>query len=154
MGRALPQRAIGFQACFFVGVDPPQVFDTQRGRGENYDVLHNFLQEWLSDRSCLETYHEMQRHRICAAPVLDPEQMANSPHLRDRDFLGFSEAVTEARGELLGRDLPSRSEFSFSTSLMSKSARRPSSDAFLDLKNQSKLNLRGIQPMSRVDGEA
>ena len=80
--------------------------------------------------------------------------VVGAERLRDRDFLGFSEAVTDARGELLGRDLPSRSEFSFSTSLMSKSARRPSSDALRLLKNQSKLNLRGNQPMSRVDGEA
>ena len=80
--------------------------------------------------------------------------VVGAERLRDLDFLGFSEAVTDARGELLGRDLPSRSEFSFSTSLMSKSARRPSSDALRLLKNQSKLNLRGNQPMSRVDGEA
>ena len=56
--------------------------------------------------------------------------VVGAERLRDRDFLGFSEAVTDARGELLGRDLPSRSLFSFSTSLISKSARRPSSDAF------------------------
>merc|ERR1719217_1592693 len=71
--------------------------------------------------------------------------VVGAERLRDRDFLGFSEAVTDARGELLGRLRPSRSLFSFSTSLMSKSARRPSSDAFLDLKNQSKLNCHALR---------
>ena len=80
--------------------------------------------------------------------------VVGAERLRDRDFFGFSLAVTEALGEDFGRERPSKSEFSFSTNLMSRSARRPSSDAFLDLKNQSKLNLRGNQPMSRVDGEA
>jgi len=75
-----------------------ELFDSQRGRGENYDVLHGFLQEWLADRSCLETYHEMQQHRICAAPVLDPAQMAASPHLRERAF--FAPVEHSAAGTL------------------------------------------------------
>merc|ERR1712182_43640 len=66
--------------------------------------------------------------------------VVGAERLRDRDFFGFSEAVTLPLGEDFGRERPSKSEFSFSTNLMSKSARRPSSDAFLDLKNQSKLN--------------
>jgi crotonobetainyl-CoA:carnitine CoA-transferase CaiB-like acyl-CoA transferase len=74
------------------------LFGTQRGRGENYDVLHNFLQEWLADRDCFETYHAMQAHRICAAPVLDPEAMAESPHLQER---GFFAEVEHARAGVL-----------------------------------------------------
>ena len=71
--------------------------------------------------------------------------VVGAERLRDRDFLGFSEAVTEALGDDFGRERPSKSEFSFSTNLMSKSARRPSSDAFLDLKNQSKLNCQALR---------
>merc|ERR1711937_608023 len=71
--------------------------------------------------------------------------VVGAERLRDRDFFGFSEAVTLALGEDFGRERPSRSLFSFSTSLMSKSARRPSSDAFLDLKNQSKLNCHALR---------
>ena len=71
--------------------------------------------------------------------------VVGAERLRDRDFLGFSEAVTLARGDDFGRERPSKSLFSFSTSLMSKSARRPSSDAFLDLKNQSKLNCQAFR---------
>ena len=82
--------------------------------------------------------------RASASSVVGAER------LRDRDFLGFSEAVTDARGELLGRERPSRSLFSFSTSLMSKSARRPSSDAFRDLKNQSKLNCQALRISTRM----
>jgi len=75
-----------------------EIFDTQRGRGENYDVLHGLLQEWLAERDCFETYHAMQRQRICAAPVLDPATMADSPHLAERRF--FSD-VAHARAGVL-----------------------------------------------------
>ena len=76
--------------------------------------------------------------------------VVGAERLRDRDFFGFSLAVTEALGEDFGRERPSKSEFSFSTNLMSKSARRPSSDAFLDLKNQSKLNCHALRISTRM----
>jgi hypothetical protein len=71
--------------------------------------------------------------------------VVGAERLRDRDFFGFSLAVTEALGEDFGRERPSKSEFSFSTNLMSRSARRPSSDAFRLLKNQSKLNCHALR---------
>ena len=69
----------------------------------------------------------------------------------ERDFLGLSAAdAVEARGELFGRERPSKSEFSFSTNLMSRSAQRPSSDAFRLLKNQSKLNCQALRISTRM----
>ena len=76
--------------------------------------------------------------------------VVGAERLRDRDFFGFSLAVTEALGDDFGRDRPSKSEFSFSTNLMSRSARRPSSDAFRDLKNQSKLNCQALRISTRI----
>ena len=71
-------------------------------------------------------------------------------HPTSTRFFGFSLAVTEALGDDFGRERPSKSEFSFSTNLMSRSARRPSSDAFLDLKNQSKLNCQALRISTRM----
>ena len=63
-----------------------EIFDTPRGRAENHDVLHGFVQEWLAERSVDETYHAMQAERICAAPVLTPARVAASPHLQAREL--------------------------------------------------------------------
>ena len=75
--------------------------------------------------------------------------VVGAERLRDRDFFGLLGGRALALGKTWAASGRLKSEFSFSTNLMSRSARRPSSDAFRDLKNQSKLNLRGNQPMSR-----
>ncbi|MGH0031896.1 MAG: CaiB/BaiF CoA transferase family protein [Myxococcota bacterium] len=63
-----------------------EVFATNLDRARNHDVVHGFVQEWLADKPVLETYHELQRHRICASPVMSLAQMAASEHLVAREF--------------------------------------------------------------------
>ena len=75
-----------------------EVFATVRERSKNHDVVHNFVQEWLAEQSAALMYHEMQKHRICAAPVLSLAQIAESQHLQDRDF--FSEVTHNGAGRL------------------------------------------------------
>jgi crotonobetainyl-CoA:carnitine CoA-transferase CaiB-like acyl-CoA transferase len=74
------------------------VFSTSQGRSENHDLVHGFVQEWLAEKSVFETYHEMQKHRICAAPVMGPAEMAVSEHLLARDF--FVEVEHPGAGRL------------------------------------------------------
>ncbi|MDG2334698.1 MAG: CoA transferase [Myxococcota bacterium] len=63
-----------------------EVFATSQGRSENHDLVHGFIQEWLAETSVLEIYHELQKHRICAAPIMGPAEMAGSEHLLAREF--------------------------------------------------------------------
>lgn len=63
-----------------------EVFETQRGRGENGDLIHSFIQEWLAERKVFDTWHELQANRVCAAPVLHLAQMEASEQLNARDF--------------------------------------------------------------------
>jgi crotonobetainyl-CoA:carnitine CoA-transferase CaiB-like acyl-CoA transferase len=73
-----------------------EVFATPPDRARNFDILHSFVQEWLADRSAFETYHELQRHRICAAPVMSLGQIAESEHLKARD--AFTEVEHSGAG--------------------------------------------------------
>jgi crotonobetainyl-CoA:carnitine CoA-transferase CaiB-like acyl-CoA transferase len=75
-----------------------EVFATPVGRGENQDILHDFVQEWVSGWTVDALYHEAQKRRICVAPVLSVEQMAASPHLRARGF--FAEVRHARAGDL------------------------------------------------------
>jgi crotonobetainyl-CoA:carnitine CoA-transferase CaiB-like acyl-CoA transferase len=75
-----------------------EVFETLLGRAQNHDILHTFVQEWLADQSVLQVYHEMQRLRICAAPVLSCAQLSESEHLRAREF--FCEVSHSGAGRL------------------------------------------------------
>ena len=63
-----------------------ELFATSKGRSENFDLIHGFIQEWLAETSVLEIYHELQKHRICAAPIMGPAEMAESEHLGAREF--------------------------------------------------------------------
>ena len=75
-----------------------EVFSTMLGRAQNQDILHNFVQEWLAGQSAFEIYQEMQKHRICAAPVMGLGQMSESEHLNAREF--FTEVEHSGAGRL------------------------------------------------------
>jgi crotonobetainyl-CoA:carnitine CoA-transferase CaiB-like acyl-CoA transferase len=75
-----------------------EVFETALGRAQNHDILHTFVQEWLAQQSVFDAYHEMQKHRICAAPVMGFEQMSESQHLAAREF--FSDVTHSGAGRL------------------------------------------------------
>ena len=55
-----------------------EVFATVPGRADNHDVVHSFVQEWLAEKSANLVYHEMQEHRVCAAPVMSLAQISES----------------------------------------------------------------------------
>ncbi|MCP5040529.1 MAG: hypothetical protein GY944_05825, partial [bacterium] len=75
-----------------------EVFATPRGRGENQDMLHHFIQEWLTARSAFEVFHQLQRNRVCAAPVMSLTQIAESEQLQARAF--FAEVEHTGAGRL------------------------------------------------------
>ena len=79
-----------------------EVFRNGIERGRNQDILHTFLREWFAERSAIDVYHELQRERVCAAPVLDLAQMASSPHLTARDFFRDVEHPRAGRVTYLG----------------------------------------------------
>lgn len=75
-----------------------EVFATPRGRSENQDLIHQFIQEWLAEQPVFDAFHALQANRVCAAPVMSLEQMANAEHLLERAF--FSEVEHETAGPL------------------------------------------------------
>jgi len=85
-----------------------EVFATPQGRSENHDLVHGFIQEWLAEKSLLEIYHAMQKHRICAAPVMGPAEMAESEHLLAREF--FADVEHRGAGRLRHLAPPARTE--------------------------------------------
>jgi len=76
-----------------------EVFASQRGRGENQDLVHQFVQEWLAEQEVFEAFHKLQAHRVCAAPVMRLAQIADSEHLAARDF--FAEVEHEEAGRVV-----------------------------------------------------
>jgi len=75
-----------------------EVFETMLGRAQNHDILHTFVQEWLAERSVYDVYHEMQKHRICASPVMSFQQISESEHLEAREV--FSDVSHSGAGRL------------------------------------------------------
>lgn len=73
-------------------------FATQPDRAENQDMVHMFVQEFVSQWQAMDLYHAAQRHRICVAPVMDLRQLQDNEHLRARNF--FSTIVQPTLGEL------------------------------------------------------
>jgi len=67
------------------------IFADQASRAENQDMVHSMVQEFVSEWEADALYHAAQERRICAAPVLTTGQMADSPHLRAREFFNSIE---------------------------------------------------------------
>ena len=64
-----------------------ETFLDQPSRAENQDLVHTFIQEFVSEWTVDELYHAAQAHRICVAPVLTVAQMASNEHLLARNFM-------------------------------------------------------------------
>jgi len=61
-------------------------FADQPARNENQDLVHMFVQEFVSKWTAEDLYHAAQKHRICVAPVFTLDQLANNEHLAARSF--------------------------------------------------------------------
>ncbi|MEM7278323.1 MAG: CoA transferase [Pseudomonadota bacterium] len=62
------------------------LLQAQPDRAENQDIVHQFLQDFVSEWTADELYHAAQKHNICVAPVMTVAQMADNKHLRARHF--------------------------------------------------------------------
>lgn len=63
-----------------------EVFSTPAGRNQNQDVIHTFLEEFISGWNTFDLYHAAQKHRICFAPVMTFDNLATDRHLDQRRF--------------------------------------------------------------------
>ena len=63
-----------------------EIFNDMQSRGENRDLVHSLIGEFISQWKTMDLYHASQEHRICFAPVMTFEQLANDRHLAHRDF--------------------------------------------------------------------
>lgn len=63
-----------------------ELFENRLARGQNFDALQAFLQEWCREQSVQELYDAAQRRRIPFAPVSTMGDLLASPHLKARGF--------------------------------------------------------------------
>ena len=73
-------------------------FAGQGERSENEDLVHMFVQEFVSGWRAHDLYHRAQAERICIAPVMSLPELAANEHLRARGFfveVGDGEARME-----------------------------------------------------------
>jgi crotonobetainyl-CoA:carnitine CoA-transferase CaiB-like acyl-CoA transferase len=66
-------------------------FKDDISRGNNGDELCAVMQQWCDERTMAECVDVLEGARIPAAPVLDPEQVAENPHVRETRMLRYVE---------------------------------------------------------------
>ena len=83
-----------------------ELFATRLARGQNFDALQVFLQEWCREQSVQELYEAAQRRRVPFAPVSTMGDLLASPHLRARGF--FATLAHPAAGDVTMPGAPYR----------------------------------------------
>ena len=63
-----------------------EIFKDPFVRAENWDVLKTYLDEWMRGWTVQDLFEAGQERRICFAPVLSMETMAQQEQLKARNF--------------------------------------------------------------------
>jgi crotonobetainyl-CoA:carnitine CoA-transferase CaiB-like acyl-CoA transferase len=63
-----------------------EIFANRLSRGENWDALRIFLEEWAREQRVTDVYQAAQRRRIPFAPVSTMGDLLSSDHLKTRGF--------------------------------------------------------------------
>lgn len=74
------------------------IFKDRVTRGQNYDALFPFLQEWAANWKVADLYKAAQERRICFAPVNAMADLFASTHLGAREF--FTQVSHQVAGTL------------------------------------------------------
>ena len=75
-----------------------EIFEDRVVRGQNYDALVPFLQEFAAEWTVADLYKAGQERRICMAPVNTMADLLASAHLKAREF--FVEIGHQVAGTL------------------------------------------------------
>jgi crotonobetainyl-CoA:carnitine CoA-transferase CaiB-like acyl-CoA transferase len=75
-----------------------EIFKDRVTRGQNYDALLPFLQEWAAEWKVKDLYRAGQERRICFAPVNMMSDLFESAHLKAREF--FTQIGHQVAGTL------------------------------------------------------
>ena len=75
-----------------------EIFKDRVARGQNYDALFPFLQEWAANWKVADLYRAAQERRICFAPVNAMADLFASAHLKAREF--FTQISHQVAGNL------------------------------------------------------
>jgi crotonobetainyl-CoA:carnitine CoA-transferase CaiB-like acyl-CoA transferase len=75
-----------------------EIFKDRVTRGQNYDALFPFLQEWAANWQVADLYRAAQERRICFAPVNTMADLFASAHLQAREF--FTQVSHQVAGTL------------------------------------------------------
>jgi crotonobetainyl-CoA:carnitine CoA-transferase CaiB-like acyl-CoA transferase len=63
-----------------------EIFGDRLKRGENWEALKIFLEEWVSQQTVLDLYEKAQARRVPFAPVSTMGDLLDSAHLKARGF--------------------------------------------------------------------
>jgi crotonobetainyl-CoA:carnitine CoA-transferase CaiB-like acyl-CoA transferase len=63
-----------------------EIFSDRLKRGENWEALKLFLEEYVSQQTVLDLYRKAQAKRVPFAPVSTMGDLLNSEHLKARGF--------------------------------------------------------------------
>ncbi|MGH8011634.1 MAG: CaiB/BaiF CoA transferase family protein [Candidatus Binataceae bacterium] len=63
-----------------------EIFSDRVKRGENWEALKIFLEEYVSQQTVLDLYQKVQQRRVPFAPVSTMGDLLNSAHLKARGF--------------------------------------------------------------------
>lgn len=74
------------------------IFKDRVARGQNYDALFPFMQEWAANWKVADLYKAAQERRICFAPVNTMADLFASAHLKAREF--FTQVSHQVAGTL------------------------------------------------------
>ncbi len=74
------------------------IFKDRVARGQNYDALFPFMQEWAANWKVADLYKAAQERRICFAPVNTMADLLASAHLKAREF--FTQVSHQVAGTL------------------------------------------------------
>lgn len=66
--------------------DDPR-YATAAERRAHHDELDTLLQQWVATRPALDSFHQLQAHRIAAGPLMDEQVFSSDPHVQAREWL-------------------------------------------------------------------
>ena len=87
-----------------------EVFADNTSRFQNQDMVHTFLQEFIAEWTVDDLFHELQKHRVCVAPVLGVDRLGASEHLRARKLFATLEHAAAGSVEYLAPAVLANSE--------------------------------------------
>lgn len=122
-----------------------EIFANRFLRGQNYDALKPFLDEWFAQWKVEDLYRTAQERRIPLGPVLDVPGLIASPHLQTRNFFVELDHPRAGRLSYPGSPYGFLSETPAVTSAPAPTLGQHNREVYCDLLGLSERELEGLR---------